>query len=175
MNGGPPFPVPNKDGRLVLQDLKAVPVSGGAMVQSGYELAWEDGRCVLHSKPSADIPVQRQPLARLTRPAYLQGVRNAADRITRLTLRDLAISVGAWANRHRRPPALNQLRPGSAFDRWLAKTLGPAGWSWPVNPFTSESLHSGADPGDFTYLVDGRQWTMTGHLYGGRTFDATRW
>jgi len=173
VNGDRPFPVPHKNGRLVLQNLKEVPASGGAVVQFGYELAWEDGRCVLLSKPSADIPVQRQPLARLTRPAYLQGVRKAADRTTRLSLGDLAIGVLYWSHKHKqKPPAPSQLRAGSVFERWLVKISVPAVWSWPVNPFDGEPTHSGTDPGDFSYVVDGREWTMTGHLFGGRTFDA---
>jgi hypothetical protein len=172
-SGERPFPAPLKNGRLVLQRLHETPTQGGALVTSGLELAWENGTLILYTKPESMIPWQRQPLRRLTEDAYLKGVTAFADEVTRESCQNLAFAVDQWTSRRGLgPPALSQMRPGSAFDRWLVKLFRPATWVWPQNPFTGEPMQNSTRPGDFTYVANGGEWTMKGHLSDGTTFDA---
>jgi hypothetical protein len=173
LDGQPPTKAPLQNGRLVVQSLRESAGNGGAWVRPGAQLAWEDGSAVLYVTSDARVPIIRQRLRRLDRSAYVAGVNASADFQTRTLLNEVAIGVGLWADRDGQgPPVPAQLQPGSAFDRRLAAMSSPGAWIWPTNPFTGKPMASGSGPGDFTYVVNGDHWTLTGHLSDGSGFDA---
>jgi hypothetical protein len=155
-----------KQGRLDLAPI------AGQTAASTLQLAWKDGRAVVWAKVGPYGNLQSQPLDRIDRAAFVGGVRRLADRQVEAELNYFAVDVLVWTDKHGGvPPAASELRPGTAFARWLDRAY-QGQYVWRTNPFTGMPIKEGREPGDFTYAVAGNTWTLRGHLSTGRTFDA---
>ena len=175
VDGGPGVPVPLVRGRLSLNRF-------GPWVFGAFpiELLWRRGRCVLSLGEGRYAPGPAfLILSRQDRAAFVKTVDGVADYETWRELIDLAGFIQGWASRTHEPPAPSQLRPGSAFVRWIRSKLRTISsklgtWPWPRNPFTGQPMADSSSPGDFTYTVKGRSWKLIGHQSDGGTWDALK-
>lgn len=177
VNGAPAVAVPTKDGGLDLMPALGQAAEHGTQVSaSKLLLRWKEGRAVLWARLSpydvntghefAEVPIGRA--------AYVRGVEHLADVQTEnIYGNDFQANVRVWADKHGHvsPPA-SELRPDSSFARWLDQAYGGR-YVWPTNPFTGAPIKQGNEPGDFTYTISGKHWTMRAHLSTGRTYDVT--
>lgn len=171
VDGRPAVPTPLVDGDLLVcrTGQSSPQLFNGAQV----ELLWRAGHCVLSFREG---PYVTSPelfvLARQNRAAFVKGVDVFADYEAWFALFNLAQAIKGWVSMgpSDQPPAPSQLRPDSAFVRWV-RSQAPA-WFWPRNPFTGQPMVDSSSPGDFTYTVKGRSWKLIGHESGGGTFNA---
>ena len=168
-NGGPPVPVRQVSGRLLLTNGRVL--SQGVSVPR-VEMAWEASHAVIllvdTTTPGANP--ERTSLVRLTRSGYAKAVVAYADEMTKEWSGYLAANAGRWAKRHGgTPPPPLAMVPGSSFGKFVVKK---GGYGWPFNPFTRKPMHVGTGPGDFTYVTTGSSYKLIGHLSGGRDYAA---
>ena len=60
-------------------------------------------------------------------------------------------------------------RGGAKTDEAFAALVTP----WPSNPFTGAPMVPGSQPGEYTYAIDGKSFTLVAHLTGGRVVEAS--
>ena len=171
VDGGPATPVPLDHGRLVLNRFGPSPEP--SFVGYKVELLWQRGHCVLLVWPgpyaSRWYPAD---LTRQSRAAFVKAVDGIADYETFQELADLAQSLQGWVMHTHKPLAPSQLRPDSAFVRWIRSYVRT--WPWPHNPFTGQPMSDSPRPGDFSYTVKGLSWKLVGHQSDGGTWDALK-
>ena len=168
-SGKPSFAVPLRNGYLLLQQATRGE-AGAPGVRPQWEIAWKKGTDVSietwvdqSGAWSAPTPYV---LHRVTKTGWAAGLTSYRDELTRYNSETLAGAVMAWSLHQAGPPHSDQMHPGSAFARWMAKhSLG----AWPTNPFTRKTMRMGKGLGDFTYRVRGKAWQLIGHLSDGRS------
>lgn len=172
-DGRPAKPATLSNERIVLP-FKRTPVgdpSGGSSPEFGL-----DGSqvavfaLVSHSEATEPDELsapfwQPFPVEELTAEEYTKAAAAKGDAARRMELASLRVLIRSWANDNEGLPAASDLHKDSALGTWASER-----GVWPVNPYTGEPMTTGTQPGQFTYVVDGEQFTLTGYLHDGESF-----
>lgn len=150
------------DGRLRVQQFHAK----DSMLTPGLDLEVKDGRGAL--LVSASPSPEPFALTRLSEAQYQAKLLAMADRELPTTLYMLSFLAKEYAKTHGgRPPRVADMNAASTFGRFIARRDPPL--PWPLNPFTGEDMHSGSEPGDFSYATNGQSFDLTAVSSDGST------
>ena len=179
-NGGRPHPPLALHGHaLVLSRSHTVDTGNGSTVSlPGVELIPEGATLILVTHVTGQGAAQRDTLVPLTRHAYLAALASYREEMVREWTDLLSGALQTWAGEHGNYPPPDALQPDTPFGQLVARQMlsglpqqmkktQPA---WPINPYTTEPMHSGTQPGDFTYRLQGEGYVLAGHLGNGRDY-----
>lgn len=170
IDGGPLRPATLDEGRIVLRLMG----SGSRRLEFGMDerrpalfVYVSHGKNADPGEPSgffwAPFPVKR-----LTAAAYERKASAKADEAMYFGLLILDFALREWAKQHDgQPPAAGDVRPDSAFGRWLENESAEVEVPWPTNPYAGAPMQAGTDPGEFRYTCGGTGYTLVGYGHDG--------